>query len=232
MKKHSKRYREAEKLVDKSKTYTLQEAISILKKIPHVKFNETVDMSFSLFIDPKKSDQTVRGTLTLPHGRGKEVKIAVFCKGEAENFAKAAGADFVGAEDLVKKVESGWLGFDVAISTPEMMKELGRLGKILGPRGLMPSPKAGTVTMDVARAVKELKAGKLEFKMDKQSNIYCSIGKISFEEKALYENGMSLIEAILHAKPASLKGRFIKSASISTTMGLGFKLDISKLGLS
>ncbi|MBI4335757.1 MAG: 50S ribosomal protein L1 [Candidatus Omnitrophica bacterium] len=218
----SKRMKEVNKLVDKAKRYTLDEAIPILKKAPHPKFNETVDISFKVNIDPKAS-QAVRGTVALPHGTGKNVRVAVFCKGEAESEANAAGAEYAGAE-LVEKVLGGWCDFDVAIATPEMMRDMGRLGKILGPRGLMPNPKAGTVTEDVAKAIKEVKAGKVEFRMDKQGNIHVPVGKLSFEDKAIKENASSLIEAVTAAKPQGAKGEFIRGISISTTMGPGLKL--------
>lgn len=221
----SKRMKETNKLVDKTKKYSLEEAISVLKKSPHPKFNETVDISFKLNIDPKAS-QSVRGTVALPYGTGKNVRVAVFCKGEAESKAKAAGAEFAGGADLVEKVSSGWCDFDVAIATPEMMRDMGRLGKILGPRGLMPNPKAGTVTEDVAKAIKEVKAGKVEFRMDKQGNIHVPVGKISFEEKALKENARSLIDAVIAAKPQGAKGEFLKGLSISSTMGPGLRLTL------
>lgn len=222
-KRINKRMKEAAKLVDKTRRYTLEEAITILKKAPHPKFNESVDVSFKLNVDPKAS-QAVRGTVALPHGTGKNVRVAVFCKGEAESKAKAAGAEFVGGADLVEKVSGGWCDFDVAVATPEMMRDMGRLGKILGPRGLMPNPKAGTVTEDVAKAVKEVKAGKVEFRMDKQGNVHVPVGKIAFEDKALKENATSLIEAVIAAKPQGIKGEFVKSLSISSTMGPGLKL--------
>jgi len=221
----SKRMKEAGKLVEKSKKYSLEEAVATLKKSPHPKFDESVDLSFKLNVDPKGS-QAVRGTVALPNGTGKNVRVAVFCKGESESKAKDAGAEFVGGADLIEKVTSGWCDFDVAIATPEMMRDMGRLGKVLGPRGLMPNPKAGTVTEDVARAIKEVKAGKVEFKMDKQANIHVSIGKISFDEKAIKENAISLIEAIVGAKPQGVKGEFFKSVFMSTTMGPGLKLNI------
>lgn len=225
----SKRVKSFQNLADKSKAYSLKEAIGILKKAPRVKFDESVDLSIKLDIDPKQSEQMVRGTLVLPHGTGKTKKVAVFCKGEAQNKAKEAGADYVGAEDLIEKVSSGFLDFDVAVATPDMMRDLSKLGKILGPRGLMPNPKAGTVTEDVAKAVKEVKGGKIEFRMDKVSNINLAVGKISFDEKAIYDNALALIEAVQHARPQSVKGNFIKSISISTTMGPGVKLDIPNL---
>lgn len=225
----SKRVKSFQGLVDKSKAYTLKEAIGILKKAPRAKFDEAVDLSIKLDIDPKQSEQMVRGTITLPHGTGKSKKVAVFCKGEAQHRAKEAGADHIGAEDLIEKVSQGFLDFDVAVATPDIMKELSKLGKILGPKGLMPNPKAGTVTEDVAKAVKEVKGGKIEFRMDKLANINIAVGKISFEEKAIFDNALALIEAVQHARPASVKGNFIKSISISTTMGPGVKLDIPNL---
>jgi large subunit ribosomal protein L1 len=211
--------------VDKARRYSLEEAIAVLKKAPHPKFNETVDVSFKLNVDPKAS-QAVRGTVALPHGTGKNVRVAVFCKGEAQTQATSAGGEFVGGADLVEKVAGGWCDFDVAIATPEMMRDMGRLGKILGPRGLMPNPKAGTVTDDVAKAIKEVKAGKVEFRMDKQGNVHVPVGKISFEDKALKENAVSLIEAVMAAKPQGIKGEFVRSLSISSTMGPGLKLNV------
>jgi len=225
MAQNSKRMKEVSKLVDKSKKYGLDDAISILKKAPHPKFDETVDISFKVNTDPKQGTQVVRGTVALPYGTGKKIKVAVFCKGEAELKARDAGAEYVGGSDLVEKVAAGWCDFDVAVATPEMMREMGRLGKILGPRGLMPNPKAGTVTEDVTRAIKEVKAGRVEFRMDKQGNIHVPVGKISFEEKALKENAMSLIDAVRAARPQGMKGRFVKSVSISSTMGPGLKMD-------
>ncbi|MCM8782178.1 MAG: 50S ribosomal protein L1 [Candidatus Omnitrophica bacterium] len=226
MVKESKRMKEVHKLVDKSKKYILEDAIAILKKAPRPKFDESVDVSFKVNTDPKEGTQVVRGTVALPHGTGRKVKVAVFCKGEAESKAKSAGAEYVGGSDLVEKVASGWCDFDVAIATPEMMREMGRLGKILGPRGLMPNPKAGTVTEDVAKAIKEIKAGKVEFRMDKQGNIHVPVGKISFEEAALKENVISLIDAVMAAKPQGFKGKFVKGLTISSTMGPGLKLNL------
>lgn len=228
-KKASKRVKETQKAFDKTKIYNIEEAVSILKKAPPVKFDQTVDLNFSLDIDPKQTSQMVRGTVALPHGSGKKVKVAVFCKGEAVKAAEAAGAEYVGSADLVEKVNQGFLDFDVAISTPEMMRDVGRLGKILGPKGLMPNPKAGTVTDDVARAIKEVKAGKIEYKMDKQANINVAVGKISFDQKAICENALSVIESVIKSKPAATKGRFIKAIAVSTTMGPGVKLNLSSL---
>jgi len=226
----TKRQKEIQKIADVEKVYSVQEAISILKKIPHPKFDETVELAFNLGIDPKQSDQTVRGTVMLPHGTGKKIKVVVLCKGEAANAAKEAGAEYVGGDDLVAKISSGWMDFDVVISSPDMMRDVGKLGKVLGPRGLMPNPKTGTVTNDLGRAVKEAKAGKIEFKLDKQGNINIGAGKISFEEKAICENIDTVIGSINKARPQAVKGRFIKKISLSTTMGPGLRLDLAKLG--
>ncbi len=220
----SKRYKEASKLVDKSKSYTLKEAIGILKAAPKTKFDQSLELAFSLGIDTKKSDHMVRGTVVLPHGTGKKIKVAVFCKGDAEKDAKDAGADFIGAQELIDKVSGGWMDFDSVVATPDMMRDLSKLGKVLGPRGLMPSPKTGTVTQDVAKAVKELKAGKVEFKADKQGGIHVAVGKISFSEDHLVENASLLIESLKSSRPASLKGDFIKTISISTSMGPGMRV--------
>ncbi len=230
MAKLTKKRKEIQKIADIEKTYSIQDAISVLKKIPHPKFDETVELAFNLGIDPKQSDQMVRGTLMLPNGTGKKVRVLVLCKGEAGNAAKEAGAEYVGGDDLVAKISSGWMDFDVVISSPDMMKDVGKLGKVLGPRGLMPNPKTGTVTNDLGRAVKEAKAGKVEFKLDKQGNINIGVGKISFEEKAIHENIDTVVSAINKARPQTAKGRFIKNISVSTTMGPGLKLDLSKLG--
>ena len=230
MAKLTKRLKEIQKIADGEKVYSVQEAVTLLKKVPHVKFDETVEMSFNLGADPKQSDQMVRGTLMLPNGTGKKVKVLVLCKGEAANQAKVAGAEYVGGDDLIAKISSGWMDFDVVISSPDMMRDVGKLGKVLGPRGLMPNPKTGTVTNDLARAVKEAKAGKIEFKLDKQGNINIGIGKISFEEKAICENIDTVVNAINKARPQTAKGRFVKKISVSTTMGPGLKLDLTKLG--
>lgn len=230
MVKLTKRQKEIQKIADIEKTYSVQDAVSVLKKIPHPKFDETVELAFNLGIDPKQSDQMVRGTLMLPNGTGKSVKVLVLCKGEAASAAKEAGAEYVGGDDLVAKISSGWMDFDVVISSPDMMKDVGKLGKILGPRGLMPNPKTGTVTNDLGRAVKEAKTGKVEFKLDKQGNINIGVGKVSFEEKAIHENIDTVVGAVNKARPQTAKGRFIKNISVSTTMGPGLKLDLSKLG--
>ena len=197
----------------------------MLKETGHAKFDESVDMAIRLGVNPKHADQMVRGTLVLPHGVGKAVKILVFAKGEKEKEAREAGADLVGAEDLVEKINGGWTDFDKAIATPDMMGIVGKLGKILGPRGLMPNPKVGTVTFDVGRAVKELKAGRVEFKVDKTGIVHTTVGKISFDAEKLKENVLALMDVIVRAKPASSKGTYLKSVAISTTMGPGIKLD-------
>lgn len=224
MSRINKRMKEAVKHVDQEKIYALSDAVDVLGKFPKVKFDETIELHFHLNVDPKASDQMVRGTVSLPHGLGKDVKVAVFCKGEAEKKAKDAGADLVGAEDLIARVAGGFLDFDVVVATPDMMRDLSKLGKVLGPRGLMPTPKAGTVTTDVAKTVKELKAGKIEFKSDKQAGIHLGVGKRSFTSNKIVENVQHIIDAINHAKPASVKGNLIKSLSLSTTMGPGMKV--------
>src|SRR3989338_1006988 len=220
----TKRAKQVQGLVDKNRTFPLEEAISNISKFPQVKFDETVELHLHLNIDSKTSDQSVRGTVPLPHGTGKTIRIAVFCKGEATQKARNAGADHVGAEDLIEKVSKGFLDFDCVVASPDMMRELSKLGKVLGPRGLMPSPKAGTVTMDVERAIKELRAGKIEFKSDKQSGIHVGIGKRSFSKDQLLENAQNVIEAINQAKPATVKGNLIKSIFVATTMGPGQKV--------
>ena len=226
MKRRSKRYKQSEKQVDITKTYQLKEAILILKKMAQPKFDAAVDLHFSINVDPKKSDQMVRGTVVLPHGTGKKVRVAVFCRGEHEKLAKEANADYVGGNELIDKVAGGFLDFDCAIATPEMMKDLSKLGKILGPRGLMPSPKTGTVTNDIAKAIEDVKKGKVEFRIDKQGGIHLSVGKLSFSEDKLYENASRVIEALNEAKPASVKGKFIKSLFISSTMNQGLRVVI------
>lgn len=224
MKERSKRYKEAEKLIEPEKTYSLIEAISILKKLPVPKFDGSVDLHFNLSVDSKKSDQMVRGTVVLPHGTGKKVRVAVFCKGEHERIAKEANADYVGAQELIDKVAAGFLDFDCAIATPDMMKDLSKLGKVLGPRGLMPSPKTGTVTNDIAKAIEDVKKGKVEFRVDKQGGVHLSVGKISFEQDKLLDNASKVIEALNEAKPASVKGKFVKSISMSASMNPGVRL--------
>jgi len=224
MVKLNKRMKKAEESFNREQTYSLEEAIESVEKFPKVKFDETVELHLFLNINPKSSDQIVRGTVVLPNGLGKNVKVAVFCKGELEKKAKEAGADLVGSADLIEKVSKGFLDFDVVVAAPDIMRDLSKLGKILGPRGLMPTPKAGTVTTDVERAVKEVKAGKIEFKSDKQAGIHVGVGKRSFTKEKLLENTKHLIDAINHAKPSAVKGNLIKGASLTTTMGPGLKV--------
>lgn len=224
MAKQSKRLRQAGQALDLQKSYTVEEAINILQEFPAAKFDETVEMHFHLGIDPKNSEQVVRGTVSLPHGLGKKIRVAVFCKGEQEILAKNAGADYVGSDDLIGRVQGGFLDFDVVVATPDMMRDLSKLGKVLGPRGLMPTPKAGTVTTDVAKAVTEAKAGKIEFKSDKQAGVHVAIGKCSFSKDKIHDNARQILDAITAAKPASVKGVYIKSLSLSTTMGAGLKV--------
>jgi len=226
--KRGKKFREAVQQVEK-RPYTLADAMPVLKKVAYAKFDETVEVAMRLGVDPKHADQMVRGTVVLPHGLGKSKRIAVIASGEKVGEAREAGADEVGGEDMVQKIQGGWMEFDAVIATPDMMKSVGKLGKILGPRGLMPNPKTGTVTMDVGRAVKEVKAGKVEFRVDKTGIIHCAIGKVSFEPDKLAENAHSLIASVLKAKPASAKGRFVKSIVVSSTMGPGFPIDLASV---
>ncbi len=223
----SKRYRAAAEQVDRSKSYNLNDAVAALKKFPPTKFDQTVTVSLRLGVDPKQSDQMVRGTCPLPHGSGKLVRVLVFAEGEAAKAAKAAGAEFVGFKELIVKVQEGFQDFDVAVSTPAAMAEVRKLGKVLGPRGLMPNPKTGTVTDDTAKAVQEVKAGRVEFKLDKNGNIAVPVGKFSFEEKALVENGNAVIEAVVRARPATAKGRFVDGMTLSATMSPGIPVDPS-----
>lgn len=220
----SKRYKESQKQLEKNKAYQLKEAILILKKMPLPKLDSSVDLHYHLNVDVKNSDQMVRGTVVLPHGTGKKVKVAVFCKGEDDKVARDVQADYVGGNELIDKVAAGFLDFDCAIATPEMMKDLSKLGKVLGPRGLMPSPKTGTVTKDIKKAVEDVRRGKVEFRVDKQAGIHLSVGRISFSEEKLYDNASQVIEAINEARPTSVKGKFIRSLSISASMNPGLKL--------
>jgi large subunit ribosomal protein L1 len=224
-----KRYSEARAKVDRNKRYELEEGIKLLKDSAKAKFDESVDIAIRLGVNPKHADQMVRGTVALPHGVGKAVRVLVFAKGEKEKEAQEAGADFVGAEDLVEKITGGWTDFDKAIATPDMMGTVGRLGKILGPRGLMPNPKVGTVTFDGGRAVKELKAGRVEFRVDKSGIVHTTMGKISFAEESLRDNLLALMDVIVRAKPSSSKGTYLRSITVSTTMGPGIKLDPNAL---
>jgi large subunit ribosomal protein L1 len=225
--RRSKRFREIDQLVDSNKTYSLAEAIEILKKCPPVKFDQSVELSLKTGVDAQKSDQQVRGTVSLPNGTGKHIVLVVFARGDKVKEALDAGADYAGNEELFERVKNGWTDFNAIISTPDMMREVGKLGKVLGPRGLMPSPKAGTVTNDVAKAVGEVKAGKIEFKSDKHGVINSLVGKLSFQSDKLLENIKSLLSAIARSKPATAKGVFLKSLALSSTMGPGMKIDLS-----
>jgi large subunit ribosomal protein L1 len=227
--KHGKKYTSAKEKAAVKPAYALTEAVEKLKEVKYAKFDESVEMSFRLGVDPRKADQMVRGTVALPHGTGKKVRVLVITKGEKQQEAKDAGADMVGAEEYLEKIQGGWTDVDAIIATPDMMGQLGRLGKVLGPRGLMPNPKTGTVTADVAKAVKELKAGRIEYRVDKTGNIMASVGKTSFEAKAIAENAAALADAIMRARPSTAKGTYLKSASICSTMGPGFKLDVATL---
>lgn len=216
--------------IDMDKQYLLEEAIKLVKESSYTKFDEAVDLAVNLGVDPRKSDQMVRGTVVLPHGIGKKVRVLVFAKGEKEKEAQEAGADYVGAEDLVEKITKGWLDFDKSVATPDVMGLVGKLGKILGPRGLMPNPKLGTVTFDVAKTVKEIKAGKVEYKAEKAGIVHVPIGKVSFDADKLFENAKTIINSIIKAKPATSKGKYLKKLSISSTMGPGIAVDIASLG--
>src|SRR3954451_22140670 len=223
----SKRFKKALEMVDAKKQYPLKSAVELLTKLPKAKFNETVDLAFRLGVDPKQSDQMVRGTVPLPHGSGKVVKVLVFAKpGGAADAARAAGAEFVGFDDMIKKCTEGWTDFDVAIATPEAMGEVRKLGKVLGPRGLMPNPKTGTVTDDTARAVREVKAGRVEFKVDKAGNVHVAVGKVNFAPPQIEENARAVIEAVVKAKPAAARGHYIHSCTLSTTMSPPVRLDV------
>lgn len=229
MPKHGKKYVEASKQVEKGTLYEVNDAIALVKKTAAAKFDETVEVAFRLGVDPRQSDQQIRGAVVLPHGTGKSQTVLVFAKGEKAKEAEAAGADFVGAEDMVAKIQGGWFGFDVAVATPDMMGVVGKIGRLLGPKGLMPNPKTGTVTMDVTKAVNEVKAGKIEYRVDKTGIIHAPIGKVSFEQTQLEDNFKTLVDVIIKAKPASQKGQYIKSVSVSSTMGPGVKINPLKL---
>jgi large subunit ribosomal protein L1 len=228
MKARSKRYKKAAEMIPAGKEFTLEEAAELVKKLPSSKFAETISLSFRLGVDPRKSDQMVRGTCPLPNGSGKDVKVAVFAVGDAAEAAKAAGAEIVGFEDLIAKVKGGFTDFDVAIATPAAMTEVRKLGKQLGPRGLMPNPKTGTVTDDTAGAVKAVKAGRADFKLDKNGNISAGIGKVSFAPQAIVENAQALIDAVVRARPATAKGKFVQGITFSATMSPAIKLDLAK----
>jgi large subunit ribosomal protein L1 len=226
-KKRSKRYRAAAEKVDAKKSYALPEAITLLKSLPALKFDQTVTLSFRLGVDPRQSDQMVRGTCPLPHGSGKTVRVLVFAEGDAATAARAAGAEFVGYKDLIEKCTQGFQDFDVAVATPACMAEVRKLGKVLGPRGLMPNPKTGTVTDDTAKAVREVKAGRVEFKLDKNGNCAVPVGKISFDGQALVDNGSAVIDAVVKARPSSAKGTFVENVTLAATMCPGLRIDAS-----
>ncbi|MDY0323796.1 MAG: 50S ribosomal protein L1 [Candidatus Carbobacillus sp.] len=229
MPKHGKRYLEALKKIDRTKAYTPDEALQLVKETSTTKFDATVEVAVRLGVDVRKADQQVRGAVVLPRGTGKTVRVIVFAKGEKAKEAEAAGADVVGDDDLVQKIQGGWMDFDVAVATPDMMASVGKLGKVLGPRGLMPNPKTGTVTQDVTRAIQEIKAGKVEYRTDKQGNVHVPIGKVSFTTEALKENFLAVIEALKRAKPAAAKGVYLKNVTVTSTMGPGVKVDTSVL---
>jgi large subunit ribosomal protein L1 len=229
MARHGKTYRSNREKVDRNKRYAVDEALVLVKEMAKAKFDESVDVAINLGVNPKYSDQMVRGAVAMPHGVGKSVRVAVFAKGDKAKEAEQAGADIVGAEELGEKVKEGFLDFDAAIATPDMMKVVGTLGKVLGPRGLMPNPKTGTVTMDVAKAVRELKAGKIEFRVEKEGIVHCLIGKASFDAGKLRDNLMALVEALAKAKPSAAKGQYFRGAAISSTMGPGVKIDLNEL---
>ena len=225
----TKREKATNAVYDGVKELGVEEAMEVLGKLPRAKFDETVDLSLRLGVDPKHADQMVRGAVVLPHGIGKAVRVAVFAKGEKEREAREAGADVVGAEDLVERVQGGWLEFDSAIATPDLMGQVGRLGKVLGPRGLMPNPKLGTVTFDIGRAVREAKAGKVEFRVDKAGNVHVPVGKRSFSKEQISANALALLEAIIRAKPAAAKGQYLRSITVSSTMSKGIKVDVQRV---
>ena len=228
--KHGKRYTEAAKLVDRSQYYDVADAVGVIKKTANAKFDETVELHVRTGADGRHADQQIRGAVVLPHGTGKTIRILVFAKGPKEDEAKAAGADFVGGQELIPKIQNeGWLDFDVVVATPDMMGVVGRLGKVLGPKGLMPNPKSGTVTMDLTKAIADIKAGKVEYRLDKTNIIHCPVGKASFTEEQLRENLQALLDALNKAKPSSLKGAYMKSAVLTSTMGPGVKLNTAKI---
>src|SRR5262245_19854103 len=229
----SKRYNKALEQVDAKKSYPLKAAVEVLNKLPKAKFNETIDLAFRLGVDPKQSDQMVRGTVPLPHGSGKTVRVLVFAKaGPSADAAKAAGAEFVGFEDMIAKCNSGWNDFDVAVATPEAMAEVRKLGKVLGPRGLMPNPKTGTVTDDTAKAVKEVKAGRVEFKVDKTGNVHVAVGKVSFTPEQIADNARVVIEAVVKSRPSSVKGTFVQSCTLSATMSPAVRVDLKEFQIA
>jgi large subunit ribosomal protein L1 len=227
MAKKGKKYQEALKLVDRTKAYTMNEAIGLVKEASSAKFDESIEVAFRLGVDPKKADQQIRGAVVLPHGTGKTQRVLVFAKGEKAKEAEAAGADYVGDQDMVAKINQGWFEFDVIVATPDMMGEVGKLGRVLGPKGLMPNPKTGTVTFEVEKAVNEIKAGKVEYRVDKQGNVHVPIGKVSFEADKLAENFSTIVDTMVKVKPAAAKGTYMRNVTVASTMGPGVKVDVS-----
>ncbi|AUJ24410.1 MULTISPECIES: 50S ribosomal protein L1 [Virgibacillus] len=229
MAKKGKKHQEALKLVDRSKAYEVSEAIALVKEAAKANFDETVEAAFRLGVDPKKADQQIRGAMVLPHGTGKTQRVLVFAKGEKAKEAEAAGADYVGDADYINKINQGWFDFDVVVATPDMMAEVGKLGRVLGPKGLMPNPKTGTVTFDVEKAINDVKAGKVEYRVDKSSNVHVPIGKVSFDNEKLIENFVAITETLVKVKPQAAKGTYMKNASVSSTMGPGIRVDVSSM---
>lgn len=229
MAKKSKKFQDAAKKVDSTKAYSVEEAVALAKEVDFAKFDATVEVAYRLWIDTRKNDQQIRGAVVLPNGTGKTQRVLVFAKGEKAKEAEAAGADYVGDADMVQKIQGGWFEFDVVVATPDMMGEVGRLGRVLGPKGLMPNPKTGTVTMDVTKAIEEIKAGKVTYRADKAGNIHVPIGKVSFDDAKLMENFRTIHDVILKAKPATAKGQYVKNVSVTTTFGPGVKVDASSL---
>lgn len=227
MKKRGKKYQEAVKLVDRTKQYDIQEAVTLLKETSTAKFDETVEVAFRLGVDPKKANENIRGAVVLPHGTGKTQRVLVFAKGEKIKEAEAAGADYIGDQEIINKINEGWFDFDVIVATPDMMAEVGKLGRVLGPKGLMPNPKTGTVTFEVEKAVNDIKAGKVEYRVDKSSNLHVPIGKVSFDDDKLIDNFNTIIDTIAKAKPQSSKGTYLQNVVITSTMGPGIKIDAS-----
>lgn len=227
MKKRGKGYQDAAKLVDRSKAYGIEEAVALLKETAKAKFDETVEVAFRLGVDPKKAEENIRGAVVLPHGTGKTQRVLVFAKGDKAKEAEAAGADYIGDQEIIAKINEGWFDFDVIVATPDMMAEVGKLGRVLGPKGLMPNPKTGTVTFEVEKAVNDIKAGKVEYRVDKASNLHVPIGKISFDNDKLVENFTTIIETVVKVKPQSSKGTYVRNVSVTSTMGPGVKVDAS-----
>ncbi len=227
MKKRGKNYQEAAKLVDRTKQYGIAEAVALLKEASKAKFDETIEVAYRLGVDPKNADENIRGAVVLPHGTGKTQRVLVFAKGDKVKEAEAAGADYIGDADVIAKINNGWFDFDVVVATPDMMAEVGKLGRVLGPKGLMPNPKTGTVTFEVEKAVNDIKAGKVEYRVDKSSNLHVPIGKVSFEDEKLVENFATIMDTIAKAKPQSSKGTYLRNVVITSTMGPGIKLDVS-----